>query len=85
MAKRKGRDFDQDDEHYERQIESVQHHFVVKADEAAKPVPKVELPQHEIERRELQRRYKKLFGFKPTERDLETLRRLVETAETRYG
>lgn len=35
----------------------------------------------EAQRRDLKRRYKKVFGYKPTEQDLVVLRRLVEAAE----
>lgn len=60
-------------------------YFVIPEDTpTVKPVVK-ELSADEAERRELQRRYKKLRGWKPTTKDLDELQRLVAEAEQAAG
>ena len=60
--------------------ESVASQFILR--EEAKPqYVKRELSPQEQERRDLQRRFKKLRGFKPTTKDMEELRQLVKTVE----
>lgn len=55
--------------------------------EQTPPAPKIvkELSAEEAERRELQRRYKQLRGWKPTTKDLDELHRLVAEAEQAAG
>lgn len=52
----------------------------VKADE---PPPIQIITLEEQERRDLQRRFKKIFGYKPITKDLEELRHVVAAAEHR--
>lgn len=59
---------------------SVAHQFILTEDEE-KPKPVIELSAEEQERRELKRRFKKLRGYKPVEKDLAMLRAMVADAE----
>jgi len=84
MAKKKehiaARDYEAAPPPEEPDYASVAHHFV-KTEHEEKPLPVIELSAEEVERRDLQRRYKKLRGFKPTTKDLKELRRLVAAVE----
>jgi hypothetical protein len=83
MARKKNRKDEQlDYEPTTEQVDynSVAHQFIL-AENEEKPKPIVELPAEEQERRELKRRFKKLRGYKPVEKDLTMLRAMVEDAE----
>lgn len=83
MAKKKQQFDEQYEEAYQRHVNVTDQHFVVKIEEE-KPVPKREISETELQRRALQQRYKSIFGYKPTERDLTKLRALVEEAEQQW-
>lgn len=59
---------------------SVAHQFIL-AEGEEKPKPVMELSTEEQERRELKRRFKKIRGYKPVEKDLAMLRAMVESVE----
>ena len=61
-------------------VDSVQHKFVL-VDGEEKPQPKSLITAEEQERRELQRRFKRVRGYKPTIKNVEELRRIVEELE----
>lgn len=64
--------------------DSVAHHFVHTKEEKPQPV-QPERSWEEKERRELQRRFKRLRGYKPTTKDLDELSRMVVAAERAAG
>ncbi|KKN14801.1 hypothetical protein LCGC14_0992510 [marine sediment metagenome] len=63
-------------------VEAADHKFVLVEGEE-KPQPVSPITAEEQERRNLQRRFKRIFGYKPTTKDVAALRSSVETAEHR--
>ena len=64
--------------------EPTDHRFVLaEGEEKLPPAPLI--TAEEQERRDLQRRFKKVRGYKPTIKDLEKLRRMVEEVEQQAG
>lgn len=84
MAKKKEhtatRDYEAAPAPEEPDCEGVAHQFI-KQDHEEKPPPVIEISAEELERRELQRRYKKRRGFKPITKDIEELREMVAAVE----
>jgi hypothetical protein len=61
-------------------VDSVAHQFVLVEGEE-KPQPVSLITPEEQKRRDLKARFKKIYGYKPVVKDLDELRRMVETAE----
>ena len=57
--------------------DEVEHDFVWN-EEGEKPVPKIDLPPEEIELRELKRRFKAKYGYKPAGLGLDELRKKID-------